>query len=157
MRTLKNRPPIPKDQPMEPSQDNEGAPLPSRRPTRIPMRTKTDELGIFTIGIGIVFAALSLWLTFTLRPNPGRQQSLLAVVVTLAICAIYVVLGILTRRTKSAGQIQLTVAFVVLGFLVDLALGFSILKLFISGFVIFLIVKTGVQAIGEVHESTTVE
>jgi hypothetical protein len=118
------------------------------------MRTKVQELGIFAIGIGILLAALLLWLMYATSPQPGRERSSVFPAVTLSICAICVVLGVLTLRLKSRLIIQLTVAVLILGFIAELLISFNVIKAIISACVIWLIIKTGREALKEVGPTT---
>ena len=114
-------------------------------------RTKAQELSIFTIGIGIILAVLTLWLTFALQPTPGQQRSQLLLIVPLVIAATYVVLGFLVRKLKSPGIIILTMILVAAGFAIDLIIGFNVVKAVIDVLVISMIVKTGREALTEVN------
>lgn len=114
-------------------------------------RTKAQELSIFTIGLGIILAVLTLWLTFALQPTPGQQRSQLLLIVPLVIAATYVVLGFLVRKLKSPGIIILTMILVAAGFAIDLIIGFNVVKAVIDVLVISMIVKTGREALTEVN------
>ena len=114
-------------------------------------RTKAQELSIFTIGLGIILAVLTLWLTFALQPTPGQQRSQLLLIVPLVIAATYVVLGFLVRKLKSPGIIILTMILVAAGFAIDLIIGFNVVKAAIDVLVISMIVKTGREALTEVN------
>jgi hypothetical protein len=114
-------------------------------------RTKVQELSIFTIGIGIILAVLTLWLTFALQPTPGEERSSLLLIVPLAIAVTYVVLGFLVRKFKSPGLIILTMILVAAGFGIDLIIGFNIVKAVIDVLVISMIVKTGREALTEIN------
>ena len=117
-----------------------------------PGKSKVKELGIFTVGIGILLAILTLWLSLMLQPAPGQPRSAALVAVPVAISVIYIVLGALTLRFKSRAIIQVTIGLVVLGFLLDLLIGFNVVKAVISGLIIALIVKTGREALDEVSQ-----
>ena len=114
-------------------------------------RTKAQELSIFTIGLGIILAVLTLWLTFALQPTPGQQRSQLLLIVPLVIAATYVVLGFLVRKLKLPGIIILTMILVAAGFAIDLIIGFNVVKAVIDVLVISMIVKTGREALTEVN------
>lgn len=120
-------------------------------------RTKVQELSIFTIGIGIILAVLTLWLTFALQPTPGQERSPLLLVVPLAIAVTYVVLGLLIRKFKSSSIIILTMIFVAAGFAIDIIIGFNIVKAVIDVLVISMIAKTGWEALTEVNPEPVAE
>ena len=118
------------------------------------MTTKVQELGIFATGIGVLLAALTLWLNYAVQPDPGRERSLGVIAIALGFGAVYVVLGVLTLLLKSRVIIQLTISIVVLGLLLDLLIGFNVIKAIISGLVICLVIKTGRQALVKAKPAT---
>jgi hypothetical protein len=120
-------------------------------------RTKVQELAIFTVGIGVLLAVLTLWLSFALQPEPGRQRSAYLIAVPLAISAVYVVLGVLTGKVKSPSIITATMVVVVLGFVLDLAIAFNIVKAVLDVLVIMLVMKTGREALQEVRPKAVAE
>ena len=111
---------------------------------------KVRELGIFTIGIGVIIAVVTLWLTFALQPTSGEQGSPLLVVVPLVSSGVYVLLGFLVRKLRTSGTIILTLVLVAAGFVIDLAIGANIVKGTIDAVIILLVTKTGRAAIKEV-------
>jgi hypothetical protein len=98
----------------------------------------------------VIGIALTLWLTMMLTPPLGAE-SLPAVVlaVPLSICAVFITLGALTLSVRSPLVIQATMGFLALGLIVDLLLGFNVVKLLISGGIAWLIIKTGNEALQE--------
>lgn len=112
---------------------------------------KIRELGIFTVGVGIIVAALTLYITFIIGPGPGVAVSPIALVLPLSMSVVYIVLGILTQRSANPTIIQVTMALVTLGFVFDLVVGFHIIKAVITGAVIGLIIKTGLEALKELE------
>lgn len=114
-------------------------------------RTKNiRDLSTFTIGIGILMAVLTLWLTYAMQPSAGQQPSLLLVVVPLVISVVYIILGVLVRRLKSPGVVIATMLLVAAGFAIDLVIAFNIVKAAIDILIIFMIVKTGRSALVEI-------
>ncbi len=120
-------------------------------------RTKVQELSIFTVGIGVVLAALTLWLSFALRSEPGKERTTLMLVVPLLISAVLILLGVLTSIFKNPLMLTITMVFVVLGFGIDLVIGFNVVKAAIDVLVIALVVNTWRQAMKEVKPKVNPE
>lgn len=113
-------------------------------------RTKVEELSIFTIGIGIIIAALSVWAAFVLTPAPGTEASYLWLGIPVGLGGLFIVLGGLLRRFPSP-VLVLTILFAVVGgLLLDLVVGFNMAKAAISLVIIVLILKSGLDALAEV-------
>lgn len=115
-----------------------------------PKRTKVQELSIFTVGIGVILAALTLWLTFAMEPTYSPHTKW-AFRFAMLISVIYVALGAMTGVLKNRPIIMTTMVVLVAGLLTDLLLGLSIPKAVVSGLIIMLVVKTGRQALAEVN------
>ncbi len=114
------------------------------------MRSKVNDLGIFAIGIGLIGAAMSIWTYVLAQRDPTIDLSPSVLAVPLGICATFVVLGILTLTLKSRPVIMATMGLLVLGLVADLLLSLNVGKLVISGLIIWLVVKTGNEAMQEV-------
>lgn len=112
------------------------------------MQSKIRELGIFSIGLGVIGASF-LVLFRVLQDSRSGSTSALDIVL-LSGCAVLVALGVLTIVARKRAVIWLTVAVLVVGLTFDLLLVFSVMKLATSGFIIWLVVRTGFAAIEEV-------
>ncbi len=125
---------------------------PSKRQRKLEGRnaqSKVRELGIFTTGIGIILGALCFWLYFVLSPPPGQSKSLTFYAFPLSLSILYIGLGALNLAVQSRAVIACTIVVVVIGFLIEMLIGFSIIKAVISALVIWLIVKNGSEAMAE--------
>ncbi len=112
-------------------------------------RGKIRELGIFTVGIGVILALLTFWISFAMSSAPGRQISMVSMAEPLTISVIYIVCGILTMQLKTRPIILTTIVLVTLGFALELLIRFDSIKAVISLLAIGLIVKTGGEALKE--------
>lgn len=113
-------------------------------------RTKVQELSIFTVGIGVILGALTLWFTYSVRPELGSDRSTLTLVVPLVVSVVLIILGVLTGILKSPAIINATMVFVALGFLLDMAIGLNVIKAVFEALVVVLVIKTGLGAVKEV-------
>lgn len=118
------------------------------------MKSKVTELGVFAIGIGVLIAVVVLVVANSVLP-PQPPMSGPQLVLPLGICGAFIVLGALTLILKNRVIILITVALLVLGLVLDLAIGFNPIKLLISGAIIWLIIKTGKEAAQEVNKGAT--
>lgn len=92
-----------------------------------PKRTKLHELSILTIGLGVILAALTLWLVAALPAGRGEDRTE-DVQIALAIAAVFVTLGVLLRFFKSKVLVLVTATAICAGFLLDLVLYFNLFK-----------------------------
>jgi hypothetical protein len=116
--------------------------------------TKINELGVFTIGIGVLIAALAIWFWFMLDPPRGKVRDFKTVAIPVAFGAVYILLGLLTLKLRSRMIIQITSGLVTVGLLLELINSFHIGKLILSGIAIWLINTTAKGAVADVQESS---
>lgn len=106
---------------------------------------KTKELGVFGIGIGVIFGALMLYANhISSAKRPIEELSL-----PLAIPASFIVAGFLTMLLRLKPIIILTTGLAIIGFAADLFLSFNPIKALISGAVVLLVLKTARLALIE--------
>ena len=113
-------------------------------------RTKLDELGIFTIGIGVLSIILPLLSTFELRPDQDADFRSMILVISLVFGSLLIALGILVRRLKNPKLIYLTMAIFVAGSALDILGGLHPIRTVISLVILALIIQTGRAALAEV-------
>ena len=107
---------------------------------------KTKELGIFTIGIGLIFGALILYLDDT----PPSRSSNSQLIFMMAIPAAFVIAGVLTLVLRKKPIVILSAALVVIGFTIDLLLAINPVKAVFCGGVALLVISTAKQALREI-------
>ena len=112
-------------------------------------RGKIKELSIFTIGLGVILAVLTSWLSYAMQPVTGQGRSALTLLVPLGISMLFIILGVLTRCIGTPLIVKITMATVTVGFGLDLLLGFNVIKAIIVCVIIGLVFKTGRQALIE--------
>ena len=106
---------------------------------------KIKELGVFAIGIGMIFGALILYVN---QIAPARRP-VNQLFIPLAIPATFVVAGILTLLVRRKPIIILTTSLVIIGFAVDLLLALNLVKALISVAASLLVLKTARLALLE--------
>lgn len=112
-------------------------------------RTKTQELSIFTMGIGGVLITLTAWLAFTLNHSRWDDRFSLMLTIPIGLGALYIVLGLMIRKLKTPSVLRLSAGLIALGLCLDLFLSFNIAKAFIDLVVIGMVLRTTKGAIEE--------
>lgn len=118
------------------------------------MKSKISDLGVFAMGFGVLFAALTLYLRFMLADSRNGASSR-PLFVVLAPVAVLFVSGLLTYTLRNAATIVFTMIAVTLLFAGDALLSLHPIKLVVAAGCIGLVVSTGFQALKEVRSSSS--
>ena len=110
-------------------------------------KIQIDELAIFTIGLGVILAALVSWLLYASPPVPNRSTVL--TVIPFAAAGLLVVLGLIVKYVRNMASIYAALAIISVMFLGDLLIGFNPIKVVISGAIVFMVIKVGRSALLE--------
>lgn len=111
-------------------------------------RSKVRELGVFAVGLGAILMALTAWIIWGVR-RPGPPVLLSRAALLLIPGFVMAVSGVLLLVLRSRMCVKMTVAVLTLAFVADALLSFNPVKLLISGGCVYLIWKTGRQALTE--------
>lgn len=114
------------------------------------MRDKTRELGVFTIGIGIIFGALTVYVAM-ISQSPSGNATAFAVVVGLIPSSIFVLAGIYLLVIRSKMSVKFTKWIVTLAFVADALLSLNPIKWVVSAACLYLVWKTAGQAIEQLN------
>ena len=110
---------------------------------------KVRQLGVFTTGLGVLLAVLTT-IAVLVMPDPGGKPILLGIMVGVA--ATLLVMGWLTIWTRNKIIILITMVLVSIYLLGDVMLALNPLKLVAYGGVLYVVGKTGSEALAEVSK-----
>jgi hypothetical protein len=113
------------------------------------MQDKRRELGVFTIGIAIIFGGLAVYVAMI---SDGRgQQAPLAIAILLIPSLVLVLAGICVLVMRSALAVRMTAVIVTLTFLADAVMSLNPIKWLVSAACLYLVWKTARQAIAQLQ------
>jgi hypothetical protein len=115
------------------------------------LRDKTKELGVFTIGLGIIVAALFTFAAFVL-PSPSGQISPSRFAVVLAPSLVFVLTGLYVLLIRTELSVDLARWIVTIAFAGQALLSFHLVNLIFSAVCLYLVWRTAGQAIQQLGE-----
>lgn len=123
------------------------------------MRSKTRELGIFTLGLGLGFTVIVVFLNLFLRNGPPRLTFSPGFLITLGILSIFSIVGGLLLVKPKIEIVWINLWVLTIGLIFDAIPwdGITIMviaKWAISSLVFIMIWKTGMAAIKELRQGT---
>lgn len=113
------------------------------------MRNKSRELGVFTVGIGIIFSAIVLYGLF-ITPLRGQEGVILKFVPFLIPGAILVLAGVCLLAIPSKTTVKVATGIVTFAFVADALLVFNPIKWIISAACVYLVWKTARQSLEQI-------
>ncbi len=114
------------------------------------MQDKTRELGVFTIGIGLIFAALTAYVVITSQ-EPRQTVVAVALIVGMIPSAILILAGLCALVLRTPLAVRLTAGVVTLAFIADAILNLNPIRLIVSAACLYLVWRTAGQAIAQLN------
>ena len=115
------------------------------------MKSKVSELGVFAIGIGLIAIGLIIYGELMGRPADRLPWEDLAVFCIAP--GIVILAGIVTLTARCLLAVRVSLWVLTIAFVMDALLVNNPLKMVITALVLFLIWKTGFEAVDEVRHA----
>lgn len=116
------------------------------------MENKVAELGVFTIGLGLIGAAL---LGYTAYLEPPRDAAETSLVAGLLIPGVLVLLGSLTLLLREEFLVRATHVLLIAGWLLGAVLSLNPIGILIAIGAAYLVTKTANQAVEQIRLGAT--
>jgi hypothetical protein len=117
------------------------------------MENKSKELGIFTIGLGLIGALLTTYVVMALAgpapASPMHDGAAFRLAILMIPSIVFIASGIVVLAFPSRTTIKMVVALLTLALIADALLSFNPIKCLISFGVICLVWKTARQALSQ--------
>ena len=121
-----------------------------KRRAKSASRSKIDELAIFSIGFGIIIAALLAWIALVVKSDPDELTAAFYVFPIIA-AVVLIAVGIAVKTIRTKNIVINALALLAGLFLIDSILFFHFVKLLISAAIVTMIAKCCIAAISEIE------